>query len=97
MKSVQVAENILPIGEFKSRSATVLKRLRKDNQPIVITQNGRPAGVLISPEEFDRLAERERFIAAVSEGVSDMEAGRVVDDGELGAELDSEFGPLSSK
>jgi prevent-host-death family protein len=80
MKSTRFSEDVLPIGEFKAKAAAVLRKLREHRRPVVLTQNGRPAAVLISPEEFDRLAERERFIAAVEEGLADARAGRVVDD-----------------
>ena len=47
---------------------------------------------MITPEEFDRLYERERFVEAVGKGLADAEAGRVVDDEALSGELDAEFG-----
>ncbi len=72
--------------------ARVLRRLRTEQRPIVITLNGKPAAVLITPEEFDRLYERERFVEAVGKGLADAEAGRVVDDEALSGELDAEFG-----
>lgn len=53
----------------------------------MITQNGKPAAVLLSPEEFDRLTERDRFMAAVRHGLADVEAGRVVDDEDLEDDL----------
>ena len=50
---------------------------------MVITQNGRPAGVLMSPADFDRLPERHRFLESVAAGIADAEAGRVMSTGEL--------------
>jgi predicted transcriptional regulator len=46
---------------------------------VVITQNGRPAAVLMSPTAFQELRERQEFLQAVAEGVADTESGRVVD------------------
>ena len=92
MKPVHISEDILPIGEFKTHASRVLRRLREDQRPIVITQNGKPAGVLITPEEFDRLREREHFVQAVQSGLADSEAGRVIDDSALARELEAEFG-----
>ncbi len=92
MKPVHISEDILPIGEFKTHASRVLRRLREDRRPIVITQNGKPAGVLITPEEFDSLRERERFVQAVQSGLADSEAGRVIDDAALARELEGEFG-----
>ena len=93
MKPVQISEDILPLGQFKTHASRVLRKLRDAHRPVVITQNGKPAAVLILPAEFDRLSEQARFMEAVREGLQDSEAGRVHEDAELQAELDAEFGP----
>jgi prevent-host-death family protein len=91
-KAIVVSEDIVPLGEFKTQASRVISRLRSKKRPIVITQNGKPAAVLLEPAEFDRLREQEVFVAAVREGLAGSEAGRVVDDKELGRELDEQFG-----
>ena len=83
MKEVQVSDGIVPLGEFKAQAAKLLKRLSESGQPMVITQNGRPAGVLVSPREFDRIQERQRFLESISAGLADAEAGRVFYTAEL--------------
>ena len=94
MKDLQISEDILPIGEFKTHASRVIRRLATSRRPFVITQNGKPAAVLITPDEFDRLTEHARFLEAVDEGLSDSAAGRVVTDDDLNKELDEAFGPL---
>ena len=94
MKPFSTAEDIVPLNDFKARASQLFRKLREGQRPLIITQNGKPAAVLISPEEFDRIRERDRFVEAVSAGLADAAAGRLVDDKELGAELDEEFGPL---
>lgn len=96
-KALHVSKDILPIGDFKAHAGRVLRRLRDDGRPVVITQHGRPAGVLLSPEEYDRLREHDRFLEAVHEGLADAEAGRTISDEELGTKLDGLFGPLESE
>lgn len=92
-KAFQVSQDILPIGELKTHAARVFRRLREGGHSVVITQHGRPAGVLVSPEEYDRLRERDRFVESVHEGLADAEARRVITDDELGSRLDDLFGP----
>ncbi len=94
MKPLQIADDIVPVGEFKARMAETIRRLRDSGRAIVITQHGKPAAVLITPEEFDRICERERFVEAVGQGLTDGDAGRVLDDAEFAKELAAEFGPL---
>jgi hypothetical protein len=72
MKPMRVSDGIVPIGE---------------NEPLLITQNGSPAGVLISPTDFDRLQERQRFLESVAAGVADAEAGRLMDTRQLSRKL----------
>jgi antitoxin YefM len=76
MKGVRMAESFVPISEFKAEAADWLRRLAEDGAPVVVTQNGKPAGVLLSPRAFDELTERARFVAAVEEGLADANAGR---------------------
>jgi len=58
MKSMQLAEDVLPIAEFKARASEFVRRVRDRGRPILITQGGKPAAVLVSPADFDRLAVR---------------------------------------
>ncbi|HEX9593955.1 MAG TPA: type II toxin-antitoxin system Phd/YefM family antitoxin [bacterium] len=83
MGEVNVSEDIVPLGEFKARAAQFLRRLKGSRQPLVITQNGRPAGVLLSAVEFDRLRERQRFLESVAAGIADADAGQVLDSAAL--------------
>jgi prevent-host-death family protein len=97
MRPVQLSEDVLPVGEFKAHLAQTLQKLRDFDRPIVITQNGKPAAVMVSPKEFDRLQERERFLDAVREGLSDSEAGHLIPDKDLDRQLTAEFGPEAKK
>ncbi len=83
MKEVQIADGIVPLGEFKAQAAKLLKRVGESGEPMVITQNGRPAGVLVSPKEYDRIVERQHFLEWIAAGLADAEAGRVIDTAEL--------------
>jgi prevent-host-death family protein len=83
MRAIKVAEDIVPVGEFKAQAARWLRRAAETGQPVVITQNGKPAGVLVSPTEYDRLTERERFVKSVALGLADAEAGRTLETKDL--------------
>jgi len=97
MKALHLSEDILPLGDFKTQASRVLRQLKDSQRPVVITQNGRPAAVLITPEEFDRMHERESFLAAVREGLADADAGRLVGDEEVERILGEEFGASEPK
>lgn len=95
MKPLNVSQDIIPLGEFKARAAGILRELGQRRNPMVITQNGRPACVVMSPAEFDRMRERQAFLEAVAQGLAGLDAGQAMDDEDLGQVLDAEFGPLA--
>jgi len=97
MKYPQLSEDIIPVGEFKTHLAQVLQKLKKSGRPVVVTQNGRPAAIMVSPQDFDHLLERECFFEAVREGLADVQSGRVITDKELEKQLSAEFGSLKDK
>ena len=97
MKPLQLSEDILPIGEFKTHASRVLRKLQESQRPVVITQNGRPAAVLITPQESHALHERRRSMSALQEGLADSEAGRVLEDDEMERLLDEKFGSLKTR
>lgn len=91
MKPLRISEDILPIADFKARASEVVRRLREHRRPVVITQRGKPAAVLLAPEEFAQLVNGAGFVSAVGEGLSDVAAGRVLSDEELDAALDEQL------
>ncbi|MEW6490859.1 MAG: type II toxin-antitoxin system Phd/YefM family antitoxin [Thermodesulfobacteriota bacterium] len=96
MKTLHVSQDIVPVGAFKAQASRLLRRLKDEHRPIVITQNGKPAAVLVTPEEFDRLCEHSRFLDAVHAGLADSAAGLLTDDEDLDSDLDRALGKLAT-
>lgn len=86
-RTFQTAEDIIPIAELKANMSEIVRGLPQRPRPLVVTLNGKPAAVVMSPKEYDLLSYQSRFIAAVNEGLADVEAGRTVDAEEVFAEL----------
>ena len=87
MRNIEVASDIVPVGEFKSSLAKYLKEIQEKKNSLIITQNGKPAGVLISPSEFDKLRQTKLFIDSISRGLSDSEKGEKYSTSQLKKEL----------
>ena len=91
MQPPRMSEDFVPVSDFKAQASEWLRRIGESDQPVVITQHGKPAGVLLSPQSFDRLMERMRFTEAVEEGLADAEAGRVHSHDDVVAEMKKRF------
>ena len=69
MDAIALAEDLIPLGEFKTNASQHIKALKSRTRPLVVTVNGRAAATVISPEAWDRMQDRVRVIA-------DIEASR---------------------
>lgn len=83
MKPLNVSQNIVSLSDFKSKASKMLHEVQLSHRPLVITQNGKAAAVLISPSDFDLLTEQVRFVEAVQKGMTDVQQGRVLPDDDL--------------
>jgi len=86
-RTFQTAEDIIPIAELKANMSEIVRGLDDRPRPLVVTLNGKPAAVVMSPREYDLLSYRSRFVEAVNEGLADTEAGRTVDGEQVVTEL----------
>jgi prevent-host-death family protein len=89
MKTISITNDIVPIAEFKTSLSKWFKSLRNTGHPLIITQNGKPAGVLLSPNDYDELVYNKSFLDSVGKGITDADSGRTYRTKELRAALTS--------
>lgn len=85
----------LPLAEVKAKLSEMVDRVEHTHDRITVTRNGRPAAVLISPDELasleetlDMLSEPEA-IAQLREARADVETGDYVTGDDLRAKYRS--------
>jgi len=89
IRDVDVAEGIVPLGRFKANASRLIRGLSSHAHPLVITQNGRPAAVLLSPSAFEEIRAQQRDLAAIAQGLADARAGRFIEHRKVKAWLQS--------
>ena len=97
MRPLKISDNIVPVSELKAQTSAWLRKIAETGAPVVVTQNGKPAGVLLSPEAFDELTEQARFVAAVTEGLRDAEEGRVNSHATVVRRMKARFGKTKKR
>ncbi len=81
----------VPLGEVKDRLSEYIAGVERTHDRVMITRHGRPAAVLISPDDLAALEETVDILTtpgapeAIAEGVADLAAGRVADNDALRA------------
>jgi prevent-host-death family protein len=84
---------IVPFTEARAHLTELLDEVEARHEHVVITRNGRPVAVVVSPDEWEALAETveilqdEETLAALRESEEDVRAGRVFSLDEVRREL----------
>ena len=87
MASIRFSEDIRPLSEFRANAAAFVEQVQSTHRPIVLTQHGRGAAVLLGVAEYERLVERTEVLEDIrvaeeqiarGEGIEHDEAKRQV-------------------
>ncbi len=82
-------DTTLPLAEIKKRLSEIVDRVEGHHERVVLTRNGRPAAVIMSPDDLESLEETLDILSdptvldAIREAEEDLAAGRFVTGEEL--------------
>lgn len=91
--TVRSVARIVPFTEARARLTELLDDVQARHEHVVITRKGRPAAVVVSPEEWEALEETievlqdDELLAALRESEEDVQAGRLFSLDEVRREL----------
>jgi prevent-host-death family protein len=74
---MQHIAHIQPISYLKANAAKVLRDLAIDQRPLVITQNGEAAAVLLDVASFEKNQETMALLKILALGNAQIEKGQV--------------------
>ena len=63
MTRIMVMSETLPLAEIKAHLSQIVDRVEAQHERITLTRNGRPAAVLISPDDLEALEDTLELLA----------------------------------
>ncbi len=88
--------DIIPVSDLRQDAAKVLKRVRDSREPLVITQRGRAAAVMLSVEAYERSERDKELLRLLAKGEREIEAGDGYDLDSILADADALLAQESS-
>jgi prevent-host-death family protein len=67
---------IVPVSDLRGDAASILDRVKKSREPVVITQRGRAAAVMVSVEEYERAAHERELLRLLAQGDKEAATGK---------------------
>ena len=74
----------IPLSEAKARFSEYVDHVAQQQDRVVVTRNGRPAAVLVSPDDLDSLEETlavlsdSSLLSQIAASVKDLDRGETV-------------------
>ena len=84
---INLQDDIQPVSEFRANTADALRRLRETGRPLILTQNGRAAAVLLDVASYQALVDENELLRDLHAGLEDAREGRVTPHEQAKAEL----------
>ena len=75
MRRLRLDQDIKPLSEFRANAASLLQQVQDTKRPLVLTQRGHSAAVLIDVAEFERLVEELDVLRDIRLGERQLAAG----------------------
>lgn len=90
IRPIDLTKDVMPLSEFRSTIADCFARTRRTHRPILVTQNGRSASVVIDVADFQKMRETLELIDDVRAAEEEIENGETISAEELRAKLHAE-------
>ncbi|MFZ5863773.1 MAG: type II toxin-antitoxin system Phd/YefM family antitoxin [Nitrospirota bacterium] len=67
---------IVPVTDLRQDAASALKRLKASHEPLVITQRGRAAAVMLSVEAYEQRESERELLKRLALGEKELAKGK---------------------
>ena len=74
--SLNLETDIQPISDFRSNAATILEQLKKNGRPVVLTQRGKSAAVLLDVRLYQELVDELETLRDIARARAELSSGK---------------------
>lgn len=75
---MRLSTQIKPISYLKANAAEIIRNLKEEGEPLIITQNGEAKAVIQDIESFEKTQETMALLKILALGNRQIEEGKVI-------------------
>ena len=79
----------IPVSDLRQDASAALKRVRKSKGPLIVTQRGRPAAVMLSVDAYEKSKQEREILKLLALGEKEIAVGKGCDLDDVLAEADA--------
>lgn len=79
MQRILLSEDVHPLSEFRANVAAFIDKVRKTKRPLVITQRGKSAAIMMDVAEYEKLLEKLEVLTDIQTAESRIARGEGIE------------------
>ena len=87
MTRIRLDQDIKPLSEFRANASALVRQLRVTRRPLVLTQRGHSAAVVLEVGEYEQLLEELALLRDVRTAERQLEEGQGIPQNEARAQV----------
>lgn len=76
MKRIQLDKDIQSLSEFRAHTSFMIEKIKEDHRPLVITQHGKSAAVLLDVAVYENMVETIELLQEINRARQEIEDGK---------------------
>lgn len=78
MQRIFLDQDVKPISEFRANAASLVQQVQRTKRPLVITQQGRSAAILLDVSEYEKLLAKIELLQDVHTAENQIDDGQAI-------------------
>ena len=87
MPRLRPSQDVQPLSAFRANAAGFIDQVRETKRPLVLTQHGKSAAVVLDVDEYEALVEQVELIRDIRDARAEMARGEGIPHEDVVAEL----------
>ncbi|TVP74726.1 MAG: type II toxin-antitoxin system Phd/YefM family antitoxin [Gemmatimonadales bacterium] len=87
MPRIKPSEDVQPLSAFRANAAGFLDQVRETKRPLVLTQHGKSAAVLLEVGQYEALVEEVELVRDIRQAKAELASGQGLSHEEVVKEL----------
>jgi len=76
MNRINLETDIRPLSDFRANITSIIEEIKRTKKPIVLTQHGRSAAVILDVAEYEKIVEKIELLSDIELAESQIEKGQ---------------------
>jgi antitoxin YefM len=78
MPPLRPSTDVRPVTEFRANTSAMIEQMHSSRRPLILTQHGRSAAVLLDPEVYEDLIAEVELLRDLSISEAQIASGQVI-------------------